>query len=51
MVIVLLVMTLATATTGLFSATRQVRAVRSSAHRWQGLGDIHGTLGNLMISW
>ena len=50
MVIVLLVMTLATATTGLFSATRQgAGGPFVGLIGGQGLGDIHGTLGNLMI--
>jgi len=50
MVVVLLVMTLATATTGLFSATRQgAGGPFVGLIGGQGLGDIHGTLGNLMI--
>jgi cytochrome b len=50
MVVTLLVMTLVTATTGLFSATRRGQSGPfASLIGGQGLGGIHGTLGNLMI--
>jgi cytochrome b len=50
MVVTLLVMTLVTATTGLFSATRRGQSGPFvGLIGGQGLGDIHGTLGNLMI--
>ena len=46
----LLAMTLVTATTGLFSATRRGQGGPFvGLIGGQGLGDIHGTLGNLMI--
>ena len=50
MVVALLAMTLATATTGLFSATRRgAGGPFVGLIGGQGLGDIHETLGNLMI--
>jgi cytochrome b len=50
MVVILLVVTLVTATTGLFSATRRgTGGPFVGLLGGQGLGDIHGTLGNLMI--
>jgi len=50
MVVTLLVMTLVTATTGLFSATRRGQSGPFvDLIGGQGLGDLHGTLGNLMI--
>jgi len=50
MVVALLVMTLATASTGLFSATRQgTGGPLVGLIGGQGLGNIHGTFGNLMI--
>jgi cytochrome b len=50
MVVALLGMTLATATAGLFSATRQGQGGPFVALiGGQGLGGLHGTLGNLMI--
>ena len=50
MVVALLAMTLATAITGLFSATRQgTGGPFVGLLGGQGLGDIHGTLGNVMI--
>ena len=50
MVVTLLVMTLVTATTGLFSATRRGQSGPfAGLIGGQGLGDLHGTLGNLMI--
>jgi Prokaryotic cytochrome b561 len=50
MVVILLAVTLVTATTGLFSATRRgTGGPFVGLLGGQGLGDIHGTLGNLMI--
>ena len=50
MVVTLLAMTLVTATTGLFSATRRgTGGPFVGVIGGQGLGDLHGTLGNLMI--
>jgi len=50
MVVALLVMTLATAATGLFSATREgTGGPFVGLIGGRGLDDIHGTLGNLMI--
>jgi len=49
-VVALLALTLATASTGLFSATRQgAGGPFVGLIGGRGLGDIHGTLGNLMI--